>query len=145
MEFITFTLFLFVYGLTIIIGACAVHCLCMFERTRHLPRVFPFCLSPSDQRNNLINHVVLPNHCSNLLCSPSDSLRLNWCVSIFAVVSLTHSQVPSGLPRNLESALQRYAGLSCKTPVMTCLDVCGRPTQVLTYAKLLQVSWMHGF
>ncbi|THD18929.1 Disco-interacting protein 2 B-A [Fasciola hepatica] len=48
--------------------------------------------------------------------------------------------VPSGLPRNLESALQRYAGLSCKTPVMTCLDVCGRPTQVLTYAKLLQVS-----
>uniref|UniRef100_A0A183B668 Tensin 1 n=1 Tax=Echinostoma caproni TaxID=27848 RepID=A0A183B668_9TREM len=48
--------------------------------------------------------------------------------------------VPSGLPRNLESALQRYAGLSCKAPVLTCLDVCGRPTQVLTYAKLLQVS-----
>ncbi|KER29186.1 hypothetical protein T265_04123 [Opisthorchis viverrini] len=48
--------------------------------------------------------------------------------------------VPSGLPRNLESALQRYAGLSCKTPVLTCLDVGGRPTQVLTYAKLLQRS-----
>ncbi|CAL8070422.1 unnamed protein product [Calicophoron daubneyi] len=48
--------------------------------------------------------------------------------------------VPSGLPRNLESALQRYAGLSCKTPVLTCLDVSGRPTQVLTYAKLLQRS-----
>ncbi|CAH8476156.1 unnamed protein product [Heterobilharzia americana] len=46
--------------------------------------------------------------------------------------------IPSGLPRNLESALQRYASLSCKTPALTCLDVSGRPTQVLTYAKLLQ-------
>lgn len=48
--------------------------------------------------------------------------------------------VPSGLPRNLESALQRYAGLSCKTPALTCLDGSGKPSQVLTYAKLLQRS-----
>lgn len=48
--------------------------------------------------------------------------------------------IPSGLPRNLESALQRYAGLSVKTLMLTCLDLSGRPTQVLTYAKLLQRS-----
>ncbi|VDN14090.1 unnamed protein product [Dibothriocephalus latus] len=48
--------------------------------------------------------------------------------------------VPSGLPRNIESALQRYAGLIGKTPALTCMDISGRSVLVLTYAKLLQRS-----
>lgn len=40
----------------------------------------------------------------------------------------------------MESALQRYAGVIGKTTALTCLDLNGRPTQVLSYAKLLQVS-----
>uniref|UniRef100_A0A5K3EKF8 AMP-binding domain-containing protein n=2 Tax=Mesocestoides corti TaxID=53468 RepID=A0A5K3EKF8_MESCO len=48
--------------------------------------------------------------------------------------------VPSGLPRNIESALQRYAGVIGKTPALTCLEPSGRSTQVLSYAKLLQRS-----
>ncbi|VDD74047.1 unnamed protein product [Mesocestoides corti] len=50
--------------------------------------------------------------------------------------------VPSGLPRNIESALQRYAGVIGKTPALTCLEPSGRSTQVLSYAKLLQVSFL---
>ncbi|KAH9283284.1 Disco-interacting protein 2 -like protein C [Echinococcus granulosus] len=48
--------------------------------------------------------------------------------------------VPPGLPRNIESALQRYASVIGKTPALTCLEPSGRSTQVLSYAKLLQRS-----
>ncbi|VDL58092.1 unnamed protein product [Hymenolepis diminuta] len=48
--------------------------------------------------------------------------------------------VPTGLPRNIESALQRYASVIGKTPALTCLEPSGRSTQVVSYAKLLQRS-----
>lgn len=41
--------------------------------------------------------------------------------------------VPSGLPRNLESAVQRYGSASFKAPVATVLDPNGKLTITLTY------------
>lgn len=44
---------------------------------------------------------------------------------------------PSGLPRNLEGALQRYGSSSYKANAITVLDANGKPTHNLTYGKLL--------
>lgn len=46
--------------------------------------------------------------------------------------------VPSGLPRTLEAALQRYGSSSFKAPMATVLDPNGKNlTTTLTYGKLL--------
>lgn len=45
--------------------------------------------------------------------------------------------VPSGLPRNLEAAVQRYGSASFKAPVATMLDAAGKQSTTLTYGKLL--------
>uniref|UniRef100_A0AAG5DPY8 DMAP1-binding domain-containing protein n=1 Tax=Anopheles atroparvus TaxID=41427 RepID=A0AAG5DPY8_ANOAO len=45
--------------------------------------------------------------------------------------------VPSGLPRTLEAALQRYGTSSFKAPMATVLDPNGKMTTTLTYGKLL--------
>jgi hypothetical protein len=45
--------------------------------------------------------------------------------------------VPSGLPRTLEQALQRYGTSSFKAPMATVLDPNGKLTTTLTYGKLL--------
>ncbi|XP_077302081.1 disco-interacting protein 2 isoform X2 [Arctopsyche grandis] len=47
--------------------------------------------------------------------------------------------VPSGLPRNLEAAIQRYGSASFKASVATVLDPNGK-TNTLTYGKLLSRS-----
>jgi len=44
-------------------------------------------------------------------------------------------QVPSGLPRNLEAALQRYGSSTFKAPVATVLDPNGKLSITLTYGK----------
>lgn len=49
-------------------------------------------------------------------------------------------QVPSGLPRNLEAAIQRYGSASFKAPVATVLDPNGKLITSLTYGKLLSRS-----
>lgn len=43
--------------------------------------------------------------------------------------------VPSGLPRTLEAALQRYGTSSFKAPMATVLDPNGKLTTTLTYGK----------
>lgn len=43
--------------------------------------------------------------------------------------------VPSGLPRNLEAAIQRYGSASFKAPVATVLDPNGKMSNSLTYGK----------
>ncbi|GFG34604.1 hypothetical protein Cfor_01935, partial [Coptotermes formosanus] len=48
--------------------------------------------------------------------------------------------VPSGLPRNLEAAVQRYGSATYKAPVATVLDPNGKLTITLTYGKLLSRS-----
>ncbi|XP_033607342.1 disco-interacting protein 2 isoform X8 [Cryptotermes secundus] len=48
--------------------------------------------------------------------------------------------VPSGLPRNLEAAIQRYGSATYKAPVATVLDPNGKLTITLTYGKLLSRS-----
>ncbi|ESO03015.1 hypothetical protein HELRODRAFT_187099 [Helobdella robusta] len=45
--------------------------------------------------------------------------------------------IPSGLPRNLEAAIQRYGSSSYKATVATVLDPNGKPTISLLYGKLL--------
>lgn len=45
--------------------------------------------------------------------------------------------VPSGLPRTLEAALQRYGSSSFKAPMATVLDPNGKMTTTLSYGKLL--------
>uniref|UniRef100_K1REL9 Disco-interacting protein 2-like protein C n=1 Tax=Magallana gigas TaxID=29159 RepID=K1REL9_MAGGI len=45
--------------------------------------------------------------------------------------------IPTGLPRNLESALQRYGSSSYKANAVTVLDQNGKPSLTLTYGKLL--------
>ncbi|UYV60395.1 DIP2 [Cordylochernes scorpioides] len=45
--------------------------------------------------------------------------------------------VPSGLPWNVEAAIQRYGSATFKAPVATVLDTSGKPSQPLTYGKLL--------
>lgn len=42
-------------------------------------------------------------------------------------------QIPTGLPRNLESALQRYGSSSYKANAVTVLDQNGKPSLTLTY------------
>jgi len=44
-------------------------------------------------------------------------------------------QVPSGLPRNLEAALQRYGSSTFKAPVATVLDPNGKLSITLTYGN----------
>lgn len=41
--------------------------------------------------------------------------------------------VPTGLPRNLEAAMNRYGSASFKAPVATVLDPNGKLTTTLTY------------
>ncbi|XP_067013828.1 disco-interacting protein 2 isoform X5 [Anabrus simplex] len=48
--------------------------------------------------------------------------------------------VPSGLPRNLESAIQRYGSATYKAPVATVLDPNGKLSITLSYGKLLSRS-----
>jgi hypothetical protein len=48
-------------------------------------------------------------------------------------------QVPSGLPRTLEAAIQRYGSATYKAPVATVLDPNGKLTITLTYGKDLEV------
>ncbi|XP_050443151.1 disco-interacting protein 2 isoform X2 [Adelges cooleyi] len=48
--------------------------------------------------------------------------------------------VPSGLPRNLEAALQRYGSSTFKAPVATVLDPNGKLSITLSYGKLLSRS-----
>ncbi|CAG7718035.1 unnamed protein product [Allacma fusca] len=48
--------------------------------------------------------------------------------------------IPSGLPRNLEAAVQRYGSATFKAPVATVLDPNGKLTITLSYGKLLSRS-----
>lgn len=45
--------------------------------------------------------------------------------------------MPSGLPRNLEAALQRYGSSTFKAPVATVLDPNGKLSITLTYGNNL--------
>ncbi|KAJ8321066.1 hypothetical protein KUTeg_002653 [Tegillarca granosa] len=45
--------------------------------------------------------------------------------------------IPSGLPRNLEAALQRYGSSTYKANAVTVLDQNGKPSLNLTYGKFL--------
>ncbi|XP_070185588.1 disco-interacting protein 2 homolog C-like isoform X1 [Littorina saxatilis] len=45
--------------------------------------------------------------------------------------------IPSGLPRNLEAALQRYGSSTYKANAITVLDPSGKPSLNLSYGKLL--------
>jgi len=45
--------------------------------------------------------------------------------------------IPSGLPRNLEAAVQRYGSATYKATAATVLDANGKPTLSLLYGKLL--------
>lgn len=47
--------------------------------------------------------------------------------------------VPSGLPRNLEAAIQRYGSGTYKAPVATVLDPNGKLSITLTYGKFLTI------
>nr|KAG5702409.1 hypothetical protein BaRGS_027496 [Batillaria attramentaria] len=46
-------------------------------------------------------------------------------------------EIPSGLPRNLEAALQRYGSSTYKASAITVLDPSGKPSLNLSYGKLL--------
>lgn len=48
--------------------------------------------------------------------------------------------VPSGLPRSLEAALQRYGSATFKAPAVTVLDTGGKISPALTYGKLYSRS-----
>ncbi|GAB6019998.1 beta transducin [Chamberlinius hualienensis] len=48
--------------------------------------------------------------------------------------------IPSGLPRHLEAAIQRYGSASYKAAAATVLDGSGKPMPSLTYGKLLNRS-----
>ncbi|XP_012058274.1 PREDICTED: disco-interacting protein 2 homolog C [Atta cephalotes] len=48
--------------------------------------------------------------------------------------------VPSGLPRSLEAAIQRYGSATYKAPVATVLDPNGKLCVTLTYGKLFSRS-----
>ncbi|XP_034938895.1 disco-interacting protein 2 isoform X10 [Chelonus insularis] len=48
--------------------------------------------------------------------------------------------VPSGLPRSLEAAIQRYGSATYKAPAATVLDPNGKLCVTLTYGKLLSRS-----
>ncbi|CAH1788578.1 unnamed protein product [Owenia fusiformis] len=45
--------------------------------------------------------------------------------------------IPSGLPRNLEAAVQRYGSATYKATAVTTLDTNGKPSITLTYGKLM--------
>lgn len=45
--------------------------------------------------------------------------------------------VPAGLPKSLEEALQRYGSGTCKAPAVTVLDTSGKIGPAMTYGKLL--------
>jgi len=49
-------------------------------------------------------------------------------------------QIPSGLPKTLESAIQRYGTATFKTSAVTVLDTTGKHLPTLTYGKLLSRS-----
>ncbi|XP_044014873.1 disco-interacting protein 2 isoform X4 [Aphidius gifuensis] len=49
--------------------------------------------------------------------------------------------VPSGLPRSLEAAIQRYGSATYKAPAATVLDPNGKLFVTLTYGKLLSRSY----
>ena len=44
-------------------------------------------------------------------------------------------QIPSGLPRNLEAAVQRYGSATFKATAATVLDQNGKPTISITYGE----------
>lgn len=46
-------------------------------------------------------------------------------------------QVPSGLPKTLEEALNRYGTAMFKAPALTVLDLAGKHNTTITYGKLL--------
>ena len=48
--------------------------------------------------------------------------------------------IPAGLPRNLEAAIQRYGSATYKAPVATVLDPNGKLSLTLSYGKLLSRS-----
>ena len=49
-------------------------------------------------------------------------------------------EIPAGLPRNLEAAIQRYGSATYKAPVATVLDPNGKLSITLSYGKLLSRS-----
>lgn len=49
-------------------------------------------------------------------------------------------EVPSGLPKTLEAALQRYGSATFKAPAVTVLDINNKISAALTYGKLLSRS-----
>ena len=44
-------------------------------------------------------------------------------------------QIPSGLPRNLEAAVQRYGSATFKATAATVLDPSGKPSIQLLYGE----------
>jgi len=55
-------------------------------------------------------------------------------------------QLPSSLPRSLESALQRYGSANHRLPAATALDASGsRPAASLTYGRYLDFFWFLDF
>ncbi|XP_029658229.1 disco-interacting protein 2 homolog C isoform X8 [Octopus sinensis] len=49
--------------------------------------------------------------------------------------------IPSGLPKSLEAAVQRYGSSTYKANAITVLDQNGKPTYNLTYGKLLSRTY----
>jgi hypothetical protein len=72
----------------------------------------------------------------NGINSRSIYFHLVWNISQSFIFLL---QVPSGLPRNLEAAVQRYGSATYKAPVATVLDPNGKLTITLTYGKALRI------
>ncbi|XP_043215224.1 disco-interacting protein 2-like isoform X2 [Amphibalanus amphitrite] len=48
-----------------------------------------------------------------------------------------HLEIPAGLPRNLEAAVQRYGSATFKASCASVLDATNKPSVPLTYGKLL--------
>lgn len=80
---------------------------------------------------NIYNHIpgsialFIPLHKTSL--TEKNRIMVTWwfCSSCW--------QIPTGLPRNLESALQRYGSSSYKANAVTVLDQNGKPSLTLTY------------
>lgn len=51
--------------------------------------------------------------------------------------------MPSGLPRNLEAAVQRYGSATYKAPVATVLDPNGKLSITLTYGMKSNLNFIY--
>jgi hypothetical protein len=56
-------------------------------------------------------------------------------LNLMALIVSMLSQIPSGLPRHLEAAVNRYGSATYKATCMTVLDQTGKLTSTLLYGQ----------